>query len=184
MATKKSQNVATNYRCECCDYSTSKIYDFNKHNNTKKHIVNDKSIKSTNLSQNVANVANITNITNIATNYRCECCDYSTSKIYDFNKHNATKKHIVNDKCRKMSQMSQMSQQIIAANVVTILRLKYVILINIIQQKNILPTINVAKCRKYRKKINLFVKTVIKLIKTNLDYGDTKRNAVLKILLK
>ncbi len=103
MATKKSQNVATIYRCECCDYSTSKIYDFNKHNNTKKHIVNDKSIKSTNLSQNVANVANVANITNVATNFCCECCDYSTSKICDFNKHNATKKHIDNDNCRKMS---------------------------------------------------------------------------------
>ena len=100
MATKKSQFVATIYRCECCDYSTSKIYDFNKHNNTKKHIVNDKSIKSTNLSLNVANVANIENI---ATIYRCECCDYSTSKICDFNKHNTTKKHIANDNCRKMS---------------------------------------------------------------------------------
>jgi len=53
------------------------------------------------------NVANVANIENIATIYRCECCDYSTSKICDFNKHNTTKKHIANDKSNNLSQENQ-----------------------------------------------------------------------------
>jgi len=51
MSIKKSQNIAAKFYCECCDYSTCNLYDFNKHNNTKKHIINDKSIFSINLSQ-------------------------------------------------------------------------------------------------------------------------------------
>jgi hypothetical protein len=51
MAIQKSQNIATKFYCECCDYSTCNLYDFNKHNNTKKHFSNDKSIFSMDLSQ-------------------------------------------------------------------------------------------------------------------------------------
>ena len=51
MSIQKSQKIATKFYCECCDYSTSNLYDFNKHNNTIKHFSNDKSIISTDLSQ-------------------------------------------------------------------------------------------------------------------------------------
>ena len=37
MMTKKSQKVAQNYFCECCNYTTSKKYDYNKHLTTRKH---------------------------------------------------------------------------------------------------------------------------------------------------
>ena len=51
MSIQKSQKIATKFYCECCDYSTCNLYDFNKHNNTIKHFSNDKSIISTDLSQ-------------------------------------------------------------------------------------------------------------------------------------
>ena len=51
MSIQKSQNIATKFYCECCDYSTCNLYDFNKHNNTIKHFSNDKSIFSMDLSQ-------------------------------------------------------------------------------------------------------------------------------------
>jgi hypothetical protein len=51
MAIEKSQKIAKIYCCEMCDYTTSNLYDFNKHNNTQKHIINDKSIFSIEKSQ-------------------------------------------------------------------------------------------------------------------------------------
>jgi hypothetical protein len=37
MATKKSQKIARKYSCSCCDYTTSKKYDYEKHLATDKH---------------------------------------------------------------------------------------------------------------------------------------------------
>ena len=40
------QNIVKNrkqYLCETCDYSTSNVFDFNKHNTTRKHLVNKES---------------------------------------------------------------------------------------------------------------------------------------------
>ena len=37
MATKKSQKIARKYECSCCDYTTSKKYDYEKHLATDKH---------------------------------------------------------------------------------------------------------------------------------------------------
>ena len=51
MSIQKSQKIANKFYCECCHYSTSNLYDFNKHNKTTKHFVNDNSIISTDLSQ-------------------------------------------------------------------------------------------------------------------------------------
>jgi hypothetical protein len=51
MSINKSQKIALKFYCECCDYSTSNLYDFKKHNNTIKHIGNDKSTFSIDLSQ-------------------------------------------------------------------------------------------------------------------------------------
>jgi hypothetical protein len=50
-AIEKSQNIAIKYYCKKCDYSTSNLYDFNKHNNTKKHLVIDNSIISNKLAE-------------------------------------------------------------------------------------------------------------------------------------
>jgi hypothetical protein len=51
MSIAKSQKIARNYLCKICDYTTSNLYDFNKHNKTQKHIINDKSILSIEKSQ-------------------------------------------------------------------------------------------------------------------------------------
>tara|TARA_B100000900_G_C20431455_1_gene655172 strand:- start:36 stop:935 length:900 start_codon:yes stop_codon:yes gene_type:complete len=37
MMTKKSQKIEKKYFCECCNYTTSKKYDYNKHLTTRKH---------------------------------------------------------------------------------------------------------------------------------------------------
>ena len=37
MNNKKTQNVDQKYICELCHYCSNNLYDFNKHNNTKKH---------------------------------------------------------------------------------------------------------------------------------------------------
>ena len=34
MATEKSQKIANIFCCEKCDYTTSNLYDYNKHNKT------------------------------------------------------------------------------------------------------------------------------------------------------
>ena len=51
LAIAKSQKIASNYFCKNCDYTTSNLYDFNKHNKTQKHLINDKSILSMEKSQ-------------------------------------------------------------------------------------------------------------------------------------
>jgi hypothetical protein len=51
MSIAKSQKIASNYCCKICDYTTCNLYDFNKHNKTQKHLVNDKSILSIEKSQ-------------------------------------------------------------------------------------------------------------------------------------
>ena len=51
MATEKSQKIANNFCCEKCDYTTSNLYDYNKHNKTQKHLSNDKSTLATEKSQ-------------------------------------------------------------------------------------------------------------------------------------
>lgn len=57
MNDKKEQKVANLYKCDICDYSTSRKYNFIKHKTTKKHLM-------------------LTNVDTIATkssNYVCEC---------------------------------------------------------------------------------------------------------------
>ena len=51
MSIAKSQKIASNYCCKICDYTTYNLYDFNKHNKTQKHLINDKSILSIEKSQ-------------------------------------------------------------------------------------------------------------------------------------
>ena len=51
MSIAKSQKIASIFCCKICDYTTSNLYDFNKHNKTQKHLINDKSILSMEKSQ-------------------------------------------------------------------------------------------------------------------------------------
>ena len=41
MATKNSQKIERKYECSCCDYTTSKKYDYEKHLATDKHRINN-----------------------------------------------------------------------------------------------------------------------------------------------
>ena len=38
---EESHKIAKGYYCNLCDYTTSNLYDFNKHNNTSKHLSNN-----------------------------------------------------------------------------------------------------------------------------------------------
>ena len=51
MSIAKSQKIANEYYCKICDYITCNLYDFNKHNKTQKHLINDKSTLATEKSQ-------------------------------------------------------------------------------------------------------------------------------------
>jgi len=89
---EKSPEIAKKYRCDVCDYTTSKHSDYSKHLSTGKHIRNESAIKKS---------------PKVATEYRCEICDHVTCNIFDYKKHLSTSKHIGNEisaKSRKKSQ--------------------------------------------------------------------------------
>lgn len=59
MVTENSQKIAKKFYCECCDYSCSNKFDFNKYLSTRKHeklaISNTLVIKSDTESTKIAN---------------------------------------------------------------------------------------------------------------------------------
>jgi hypothetical protein len=65
MLVKKSPEISNKYSCDCCDYYTSKIYDFKKHLSTVKHKKREMLVNASDLSPKVA------------TCYTCNC-----GKIY------------------------------------------------------------------------------------------------------
>jgi hypothetical protein len=67
------------FRCECCDYNTSKLSNWNEHIITAKHL------KRTNQADRLPVKKDITK--------RCETCDYTTSKLSNWNMHILTAKH-------------------------------------------------------------------------------------------
>ena len=89
LATKNKQERATTspkYSCVLCDYNTSKIYNFNRHIVTEKHIQLE--------NQRLGNTILPEKEQKTSPKYSCKICDYNTSKIYNFKQHNATAKHI------------------------------------------------------------------------------------------
>ena len=85
METKITEQNMKKYRCEICDYTTSRLTDYNKHMSTNKH-------KNVVLGQNVSNLE-----TEKSNEYICEKCNYSTTVCRDYNKHLSTKKHLDNE---------------------------------------------------------------------------------------
>ena len=73
------------YFCECCDYETSKIFNYNKHLMTAKH-------KRATTSRNLEITGNKKVVENSFDNH-CSICNYSTTSNSDFNKHLTTEKH-------------------------------------------------------------------------------------------
>jgi hypothetical protein len=65
--------------CECCDYNTSKLFNWNEHTLTAKHL------KRTNQADRLPVKKDITK--------RCEMCDYTTFKLSNWNIHILTAKH-------------------------------------------------------------------------------------------
>ena len=90
------QKSQQKYICTVCDYNTSNIYDFNKHNSTRKHLSNEnfarlelignkKNAKNANLSQPDTSI-----------NYNCDACNFVTVNKSNYNNHLTTKKHLLN----------------------------------------------------------------------------------------
>jgi hypothetical protein len=68
------------YRCEICDYNTSRKYDYDKHLLTVYHKKCSESVEKT------------------SKLFHCKICDYYTSRLFNFDKHKITAKHIRNEK--------------------------------------------------------------------------------------
>ena len=100
------------YKCSLCDYSTVRKYNYQKHVNSKKHIIkmktefscekcNYRTNKKSNMDRHNASKKHLSKFDNshetIETfSYNCVSCNYHTNKLYDYNRHLITKKHINN----------------------------------------------------------------------------------------
>jgi len=78
---KSSQNFC----CKSCHYTTSKIYNYNKHLLTAKH-------KNATKNDILETFGNKKVLDNVAM-YKCGVCDYNTSKKIYYDKHLITEKH-------------------------------------------------------------------------------------------
>jgi hypothetical protein len=76
MVTEKCVNCVTKMRCENCDYTCSRKYEFDRHCLAAKHL------QVTQKTQNCV------------TKMRCEPCDYTCSRKYDFDRHCLAAKHL------------------------------------------------------------------------------------------
>ena len=73
------------YGCECCNYTTSILYNYNKHLTTLKHK------NTTNNSTLAINGNNKVGV--IVSTYICSRCNYSTDNKFNYDKHLLTEKH-------------------------------------------------------------------------------------------
>lgn len=70
------------YRCECCKYTTERLSNYNKHNNSKKHLSNK--IEDNKINQTIINdYKNSTNITNNITNNTTNIINITNNFILD-----------------------------------------------------------------------------------------------------
>ena len=82
------QKSQQKYSCNYCDYTTSNIFDFNKHNSTRKH-KNNEILARMELNGNEKNV----NLSQPSINYECNYCNFITINRSNYNAHLSTKKH-------------------------------------------------------------------------------------------
>jgi DNA polymerase III alpha subunit (gram-positive type) len=80
-----SQKNLPKYFCKLCDYNTSKLTDFNKHESTRKHFLMTKN-------ENLAILGNDKFSTNLA-NHNCSYCNYTTNSKSSYDKHLLSEKH-------------------------------------------------------------------------------------------
>lgn len=85
------QKSQPKYSCIYCDYTTCNIYDFNKHNSTRKHKMNE-NLARLEINGNKKN-ANLANLSQPSINYECLYCNFITMNKSNYNTHLLTKKH-------------------------------------------------------------------------------------------
>jgi mRNA-degrading endonuclease HigB of HigAB toxin-antitoxin module len=83
------QFLSNKYSCEFCDYSTSRLSNYNNHLKSNKHIFN---VSGNKIKQLLSN------------KYRCEKCDYSTNRLSNYNNHLKSKRHIFNVSGNELKQ--------------------------------------------------------------------------------
>ena len=71
------------YHCVYCDYNTSKLFNYNKHNLTLKH----------QLATKQALLAISGNLKNVKNTFHCEICNFNTNNKTNYDKHILTSKH-------------------------------------------------------------------------------------------
>jgi hypothetical protein len=79
------------YYCEICEVKLQNLKCMEIHNQSNKHIKKQKQIAE---QDNLINRSNTITVDNDTTyKHQCKICDYHTSKLFNFNKHNLTLKH-------------------------------------------------------------------------------------------
>ena len=79
------RDVESIYSCSYCNYTTSKLNNYNRHLKTRKHnncVLN----KKDNILESKVEIE-----------FYCEECDYKTYKINNYNRHLASKRHRINE---------------------------------------------------------------------------------------
>ena len=94
--------VAQKFKCICCDYTTSRQHDFNKHNLAARHLQRALGFvwKSTDLSLNTQ-----------MSQFMCKSCDYTTSRRSDYVRHVNTTIHGANEKLARSAHQSKIDTE-------------------------------------------------------------------------
>jgi hypothetical protein len=85
------QKSQQKYYCTSCDYTTCNIYDFNKHNSTRKH-KNNENFARMEINGNKKNAENAKK-SQVSITYTCNSCNFITMNKSNYNMHLLTKKH-------------------------------------------------------------------------------------------
>ena len=88
MITKSAKNSQLVFMCKCCDYTTSRCNDYNKHLLTPKHLKNEKDNKMVEKRETKKSQQG----------FYCKMCHQSCSNKYKMEKHKLTAKHLKNEK--------------------------------------------------------------------------------------
>ena len=91
------------FYCECCNFTTSVKFSFDRHNLSLKHF---------------SKLNNIEKPKKVEKNYNCFCCDFTTIVKKDFNRHSLTRKHLKNIKPKEPEK--EIEETIVAVNTVDV----------------------------------------------------------------
>jgi hypothetical protein len=88
------QKSQQKYLCSVCDYTTCNIYDFNKHNLTRKHKINENLARMEQIGKR--ETAENAKKSQASVIYECTSCNFSTVNKSNYTMHLETKKHKLN----------------------------------------------------------------------------------------